>query len=162
MTAFLVATLLALVTAGALTVIWRERRAQFRRALAIAVGLALLLAGYAWWATHGHEVTGDEALVQLADLRVTEVAGSHRVTGTLRNVAADRAISAVPLRLLVDDCDGSTCRRLLAIERSLVISVPPGEQRPFVAVFNTPALAPSGTLQFRVDHLGPRTHSARR
>lgn len=161
MTAFLAATLLALVTAGALTVIWKERREQFRRALLVAVGAAAALAGYAWWVTHGHEVTGDEDLVQLTDLKITAVAGSQRVTGVVHNGSHDRAISAVPLVLLVDDCRDAVCTRVAEIERPLVISVPPAEQRPFVAVFNTPVLSPAGTLQFRVDHRGPRTHPSR-
>jgi hypothetical protein len=161
MTAFLAATLLALVTAGALTVVWKERREQFRPALMLAVGIAAVLAGYAWWATHGHAVTGDEDLVQLTDLKIVAVAGSQRVTGTLHNLGHDRSISAVPLVLLVDDCRDAVCTRLAEIERPLVISVPPAEQRPFVAVFNTPALSPAGTLHFRVDHRGPRTHPAR-
>lgn len=158
MTAFLVATLLALVIAGSLTVVWREHREQFRRALAVAAGVVVLVSSYAWWVTHGYEIAGDQSVITLSELKLTEVAGSRRVTGIVSNLSRDQVVSAVPLVLQADDCRGDQCERLVEVERTLVISVPPGEQRPFVAVFNTPQLVAQGDLVFHVVHEGPRTH----
>jgi hypothetical protein len=163
MTAFLISTLLALLLGGALSVVWRERREQFPKALAVASALALSVSGYAWWITHGHEITGDEALISLTDLKVLEVAGSHRVSGVIRNNSADRAISTVPLILQIEQCASPAvgdCQLLHEAEQTLVMSVPPGESRQFVLTFNTPRLPRHAVLKFRVDHAGPRTHRA--
>lgn len=158
MTAFLAATLLALLVGGALIVVWREQRARFRAALVAAIALVALVGSYAWWVTHGHEVVGDEDVVTLSGLRVLEVAGSYRVTGSIRNSSPDRGVSAVPLVLQVEQCAASPCELINETARTVTVSIPPGESRPFVAVFNTPRLPDDLPLTFRVDHEGPRTY----
>lgn len=160
MTAFLVATLMALLVCGALVVVWREHPERFRPALAGAAALFVLAGSYAWWVTHGHEVVGDEDIVALSGLRVQEVAGSYRVTGNIRNASRDRAVSAVPLVLQVEQCTEAACTLLHETALTLAISIPPGEGRPFTAVFNTPRVPRDLQLQFRVDHEGPRTYEA--
>lgn len=163
MTAFLIATLLALLVAGALVIIWRERREQFRRAVAIAGGIVLLVGGYVWLVTHGHELLGDENAVTLTDLRIEPVAGSFRLTGKARNNSSDRRVSAIPLTLLIEQCPGKpgeACELLRDSEQNLLIAIPPAEVRPFVIVFSTTTLPHDQPLHFRVAHGGPRTHEA--
>lgn len=161
MTPFLVATLLALLAGGALIITWREHRTRFPQAVGIAVAAGLLVGGYAWWVTHGHELVGDEDSVALTDLKALPVAGSYRVTGTLTNLSRENTLSALPLLLQVERCPaGAPCERLHEVPATLHLQVPPGESRPFYAVFNLPALPADAPLVFRVDHEGPRTYRA--
>lgn len=170
MTPFLLATFLALLVGGSLVIVWREQRAWFNRVAGLAVALVVLVSAYVWWASHAHEVLGDRALVTLSGLTVVESAGSYRVRGSIHNNSTDRAVSAVPLHLWLEDCAQATpaapaCERLHDIEQTLVVSLPPGESRGFVQVFNVPPpahprLTAGGPLHIRVQHDGPRTHAA--
>lgn len=163
MTAFLAATLAALLIGGALFVVWREHRPWFVRAVvASATGIGLVIV-YIWWVMHGYRVVGDESSVALLDLRVEEVAGSFRVSGNARNNSAERTISAVPLTLLIDLCNSGTdasCEQERAISQTLTISIQPNESRPFSLVFSTPALPRHDHLRFRLAHQAPRSFEA--
>ena len=164
MTGFLLATLLALLAVGGLVIVWREHRAYFWRAVASVAAAALLAGNYAWWVTHGYELLGDSATVSLSGLRFQPVAGSIRVSGEVRNNSDAQAVSALPLTLRVDNCTpagSSACTLFAELDQALVISIPPGETRNFVAIFNTPPLPSGGTgLRVQVGHGAPRTHRA--
>lgn len=160
MTAFLAAILLGLIVGGALVVVWREQRQWFRQAVTAAAGVCILAGAYVWLVMHGHELLGDRASVGFSGLRVVEVAGSFRLGGEVINRSQDHAISAVPLTLLVERCDDARCDTLREVDSTLVMSVPPGETRPFSLVFSTSTLPPGGPLSFRLAHEGPRTHRA--
>ena len=157
MTAFLVVTLLALVAGGGLLIVWREHRPLFARALAGTLLLALLAATYAWWASHGYSVAGESDVVHLDGMTLNPVAGSYRLAGSARNARGDVAVSAVQVHLRVEYCNGTACTTHLEMERPLVISLPPGESRPFSLAFPGRGAIPPGELRWQATAGAART-----
>ena len=159
MTAFLAATLAALLVVGLLTVLWRENRRRFRQALAAVLVLAAVVGGYVWSVTAGLGSRGDPGQVALESLVLEEVAGSYRLRGILRNNDPARAISWLPLQLRVADCSAAGCRDLFDDTRELRLAVPPGGARPFLLVFPHSVRA-GGERRYQVTPGTPRVHAA--
>lgn len=160
MTPFLVATLAALIVGGTLVVIYRQYRRHFAPALLATLVAAAAVTGYVFWVGSGGSKQGDPSLVLLEAPVLEEVAGSYRLTGRLVNRSNQQAISAVPVRLLVEDCTGDDCRLQHDLDDTILVSIPPGEARHFVRVFPVNHRAAEGALKWRVETGAPRVHEA--
>ncbi|MFP5383986.1 MAG: hypothetical protein ACLGHG_07940 [Gammaproteobacteria bacterium] len=160
MTPFLVATLAALIVGGTLVVVYREKRRYFVPALLATVLVAAAVAGYVLWVGAGGSKQGDPSLVVLETSALEEVAGSYRLTGRLVNRSSTQAITAVPLRLLVEDCSGDDCRLQHDLADTLLVSIPPGEARDFVRVFPVSRRPASAALKWRVETGAPQVYEA--
>lgn len=164
MTPFLLATFLALLAGGTLVVLFRENRALFRKVLPGVIGLAVLGVAYVAWVQSGSAHRGDPGLVRLDGATITEVAGSYRLSGHLANLATDLSITAVPVRLTVEECSASAtgdpaCKVLLDGSARVLVSIPPGESRPFVHVYPAaPHPAPRGELRWRAQSGEPNVY----
>lgn len=160
MTPFLVATLAALIVGGTLIVIFRQYRRYFAPALLATVVTAAAVTGYVFWVGSGGSKQGDPSLVVLEASVLEEVAGSYRLTGRLANRSETQAISAVPVRLLVEDCAGNDCRLQHDLADTLLMSIPPGEARDFVRVFPVARRPASATMKWRVETGAPQVYEA--
>lgn len=164
MTPFLLAALVALLAGGGLVVLYREKDPRFRPALAGAAGVVAVVAAYAWWSSHRASLTGDDAVVQLEAVSLTPVAGSYRLQGKARNTSDGRAVSSVIVRLQVDDCGGNpagtaACAPLATLEQPLALSLPPGQLRDFVLVFNVSPADWRPAPRWQVSAGAARTHA---
>lgn len=160
MTPFLVATLAALIVGGTLVVIFRQYRRYFVPALLVTVVTAAAVTGYVFWVGSGGSKQGDPSLVVLETSVLEQVAGSYRLTGRLANRSETHAISAVPVRLLVEDCAGNDCRLQHDLADILLVSIPPGEARDFVRVFPVAHRHAGAALKWRVEIGAPRIYEA--
>lgn len=160
MTPFLVATLAALIVGGTLVVIFRQYRRYFVPALLVTVVTATAVTGYVFWVGSGGSKQGDPSLVVLEASALEQVAGSYRLTGRLANRSDTQAITAVPLRLLVDDCSGDDCRLQHDLADTLLVSIPPGEARDFVRVFPVSRRPAGAALKWRVETGAPQVYEA--
>lgn len=157
---FLVALLVALVAGGLLVVLWRENR----RALAITAGgmlaAVLLVLGYVLLDGAGRVLPPDEGPL-LTGLVLEPVAGSYRLSGTLQNRSPTHALSALPLTLVLEDCEAQgTCSRPRQATVELLLSVPPGATREFRQVFHLDPAPPGSELRWRVETGAPRVQPA--
>lgn len=160
MTPFLVATLAALIVGGTLVVLYRQYRRYFVPALLATVVVVVVVTGYVFWVGSGGNKQGDPALVVLETPALAEVAGSYRLTGRLANRSDTLGISAVPVRLLVEDCSGESCRLQHDLKDTILVSIPPGEARDFVRVFPVTHRPAAEAMKWRVETGAPLVYDA--
>lgn len=169
MTPFLLTLLTALLVAGGLTIVYRDYRPRFRRAVELTLAAGLIVAGYVMWVSGGELQRIDASQITLSDLRMTEVAGSFRLEGRAHNSSTTHRISTLPVRLLVEDCNAAgVCRVVHDETAEVTISIGPGEsavlRRVYVGHAAAPGPAAAGaspvTRRWRVGHGAPRASLA--
>lgn len=93
---------------------------------------------------------------------MTEVAGNYRLAGQLTNLGTEVAITAVPVRLTVEECPtgkDAACTLLHDATVTLLLSIPPGGTRPFVQVFPAhPHPGTQGTRRWRAQTGEPKVY----
>ncbi|MFZ5755676.1 MAG: hypothetical protein ACOY3X_02110 [Pseudomonadota bacterium] len=162
MTPFLIALLAGLLVAGALTIVYRERRQHFRRAVELTAAGALVVAGYAMWISGGELQRADAAIVGLHRLQMIEAAGSFRLEGQVQNRSENLHIVTLPVRLRVEDCPAAgDCTTLHEETAEVPVSVGPGETVAFRRVYAATAGPAHGTRRWRVWYGDPRVNEAR-
>lgn len=157
---FLVATLLALLIAGAFFRFQRRGdRRRVRQVLAAGAIFVLALAAYSAWISGGKLSRADAGLVGLSGLQMTEVAGSYRVTGIAANRSTTGVLTSLPLQLTVENCvaDGQ-CRPLYAGSRELLVTILPGQSVPFTAVFIADPMPAGGERRWQLQAGNPKAH----
>lgn len=168
MTPFLLTLLVALLVAGGLTLIYRDYRPRFRRAVELTVATGLIVASYVMWVSGGELKRIDASQVSLSGLRMTEVAGSFRLEGRVHNHSTTHRISTLPVRLLVEDCNAAgVCRAVHDETAEVTISIGPADSAELRRVYVAQAavVAPAGdagplTRRWRVGHGDPRASLA--
>lgn len=161
MTPFLVATLLALLVAGTLAVLYREDRRRFRLALSATIAVVAVVVAYL--VLHAHRAGNSEVEVTFSGLRLEAVAGSYRVSGRVDNPAGELAVSSLDATLKVEHCPaGASCSSVLSATQRLRLSVPPGTSRAFVLTFPVPPGTPGygADVRWSLSPGAPTTHRA--
>lgn len=170
MTPFLLTLLVALLVAGGLTIVYRDYRPRFRRAVELTVAGGLMVAAYVMWVSGGELKRIDASQVSLGELRMIEAAGSFRLEGRVHNLSTTHRISTLPVRLLVEDCNGAgVCRPVHDETAEVTISISPGDSAELrhVYVARARVAAPGGDpaatplqRRWRVGHGAPRASVA--
>lgn len=170
MTPFLLTLLVALLVAGGLTLIYRDYRPRFRRAVELTVATGLIVASYVMWVSGGELKRIDASQVSLSGLRMIETAGSFRLEGQAHNHSTTHRISTLPVRLLVEDCNSAgVCRPVHDETAEVTISISPdasaGLRHVYVARAQVAAAGgdPAATplqRRWRVGHGAPRASLA--
>ncbi len=161
MTPFLIATLLSLLLAGGLVLVFREYRQYFRQTLAAVVGLTILIILYVVWVSHGMLSRIDVTTVALENIKLESIAGAWRVRTSVRNRSAEFAVSAVPLRLLIEDCvaTANTAPRCKPVDDKtveVIVSIPPQQARNIDAVFPIERVLLQGQARYKVSAGEPK------
>lgn len=165
MTPFLIATLLSLLVAGGLVLVFREHRQYFRQALAGVAGMTVLIVLYVIWVSYGALSRIDATSVALANIRLENVAGAWRVRTSVHNRSAEFTVSTVPLRLLIEDCitvantianTAPGCEPIDDKTVEVIVSIPPQQTRDIYAIFPMKSVVPEGKARYKVSAGKPK------